>query len=99
MPSRVNVSASISSMPDPTSFLPFTPSERFWDNVYESGNPANNLKGVQTYVVGPGSAATFHAVGGVRRSLSHRHSFTDGRAERSHRSVAGRPDRMPNRPH
>src|SRR5439155_3081456 len=27
-----------------------------------SGNPANKLSGVQTYVVGPGSAATFDVV-------------------------------------
>jgi nitrite reductase (NO-forming) len=30
--------------------------------VYESGNPENKLSGVQTYVVGPGSAATFDVV-------------------------------------
>ena len=45
-----------------------------WDNVYESGNPANNLKGVQTYVVGPGSAATFDLVSespGVYPIITH----------------------------
>src|SRR5207249_1572158 len=30
--------------------------------VYESGNPANKHVGVQTYVVGPGSAATFDVI-------------------------------------
>jgi len=33
-----------------------------WDNVYESGNPANKLVGVQSYVVGPGSGATFDMI-------------------------------------
>ncbi|MFO0768701.1 MAG: nitrite reductase [Nitrospiraceae bacterium] len=46
----------------PNEFSAFHPIGEIWDNVYESGNPANNLKGVQTYVVGPGSAATFDVV-------------------------------------
>lgn len=46
----------------PNEFSAFHPIGEIWDNVYESGNPANNLKGVQTYVVGPGSAATFDLV-------------------------------------
>ena len=46
----------------PNEFSSFHPIGEIWDNVYESGNPANNLKGVQTYVVGPGSAATFDVV-------------------------------------
>ena len=33
-----------------------------WDAVYESGNPANKQVGVQTFVVGPGGAATFDLV-------------------------------------
>lgn len=46
----------------PNEFSSFHPIGEIWDNVYESGNPANSLKGVQTYVVGPGSAATFDVV-------------------------------------
>ena len=42
--------------------LALHPIGEIWDNVYESGNPANKLTGVQTYVVGPGSAATFDVV-------------------------------------
>ena len=45
-----------------TSFRHSIPIGEIWDNVYESGNPANKLTGVQTYVVGPGSAATFDVV-------------------------------------
>ncbi len=46
----------------PNEFSAFHPIGEIWDNVYESGNPANKLSGVQTYVVGPGSAATFDVV-------------------------------------
>ena len=46
----------------PSEFSSFHPIGEIWDNVYESGNPANKLSGVQTYVVGPGSAATFDVV-------------------------------------
>jgi nitrite reductase (NO-forming) len=46
----------------PNEFSAFHPIGEIWDNVYESGNPANKLTGVQTYVVGPGSAATFDVV-------------------------------------
>jgi len=46
----------------PNEFSAFHPIGEIWDNVYESGNPANRLSGVQTYVVGPGSAATFDVV-------------------------------------
>ena len=43
----------------PNEFSSFHPIGEIWDAVYESGNPANKQVGVQTYVVGPGSAATF----------------------------------------
>jgi nitrite reductase (NO-forming) len=43
----------------PNEFSALHPIAEIWDNVYESGNPANKFTGVQTYVVGPGSAATF----------------------------------------
>ncbi len=46
----------------PNEFSAFHPIGEIWDNVYESGNPTNKLSGVQTYVVGPGSAATFDVV-------------------------------------
>ncbi|MCX5723445.1 MAG: multicopper oxidase domain-containing protein [Nitrospirae bacterium] len=46
----------------PNEFSSFHPIGEIWDNVYESGNPSNKLTGVQTYVVGPGSAATFDVV-------------------------------------
>jgi nitrite reductase (NO-forming) len=46
----------------PNEFSAFHPIGEIWDSVYESGNPANKLTGVQTYVVGPGSAATFDVV-------------------------------------
>lgn len=46
----------------PSEFSAFHPIGEIWDQVYESGNPANKLTGVQTYVVGPGSAATFDVI-------------------------------------
>jgi len=46
----------------PNEFSAFHPIGEIWDAVYESGNPANRQVGVQTYVVGPGSAATFDVV-------------------------------------
>lgn len=46
----------------PNEFSSFHPIGEIWDAVYESGNPANKHVGVQTYVVGPGSAATFDVV-------------------------------------
>jgi nitrite reductase (NO-forming) len=46
----------------PNEFSAFHPIGEIWDAVYESGNPANKHVGVQTYVVGPGSAATFDLV-------------------------------------
>ncbi len=46
----------------PNEFSSFHAIGEIWDNVYESGNPTTKLNGVQTYVVGPGSAATFDVV-------------------------------------
>ncbi len=46
----------------PNEFSSFHAIGEIWDNVYESGNPTNKLNGIQTYVVGPGSAATFDLV-------------------------------------
>jgi nitrite reductase (NO-forming) len=46
----------------PNEFSSFHAIGEIWDQVYESGNPANRFSGVQSYVVGPGSAATFDVV-------------------------------------
>ncbi|HJU03726.1 MAG TPA: multicopper oxidase domain-containing protein [Nitrospiraceae bacterium] len=46
----------------PNDFSAFHPIGEIWDAVYESGNPANKFVGVQTYVIGPGSAATFDVI-------------------------------------
>jgi nitrite reductase (NO-forming) len=46
----------------PNEFSSMHPIGEIWDAVYESGNPANKWVGVQTYVVGPGSAATFDLI-------------------------------------
>ena len=74
----------------PNEFSSLHPIGDIWDNVYESGNPANNLKGVQTYVVGPGSAATFDVIVESAGAYPISHRFTDGCAARGHRGVAGR---------
>lgn len=45
-----------------------------WDKVYPSGNPKNVLTGLQTYVVGPGDAASFDLVSpveGANAIVSH----------------------------
>jgi nitrite reductase (NO-forming) len=46
----------------PNEFSAFHPIGEIWDHVYESGNPTNKLNGVQTHVVGPGSAAAFDLI-------------------------------------
>ena len=46
----------------PNEFSSVHPIGEIWDSAYESGNPANKFTGVQSYVVGPGSAATFDVV-------------------------------------
>ena len=46
----------------PNEFSAFHAIGEMWDDVYESGNPANHLQGAQSYVVGSGSAATFDVV-------------------------------------
>ncbi len=46
----------------PHEFSAFHPIAGIWDKVYISGNPKNELTGVQTYVVGPGDASTFDIV-------------------------------------
>ena len=43
----------------PNEFSSFHPIAGIWESVYPSGNPKNVLHGMQSYVVGPGDAATF----------------------------------------
>jgi nitrite reductase (NO-forming) len=62
----------------PNNFSALHPIAEVWDDVWESGNPANHLKGVQTYVVGPAGAATLDMVvdrEGVYPIVTH--SLTD----------------------
>lgn len=46
----------------PNDFSSFHPIAGIWDAVYPSGNPKNVLHGMQSYVVGPGDAATFDII-------------------------------------
>jgi nitrite reductase (NO-forming) len=46
----------------PNNFSALHPIAEIWDDVWESGNPANHLQGVQTYVVGPAGAAILDMV-------------------------------------
>lgn len=58
----------------PNEFSSFHPIAGIWDKVYPSGNPKNVLHGLQTYVVGPGDAATFDIVSpieGANALVSH----------------------------
>jgi len=49
----------------PNEFSSFHPIAGIWDRVYPSGNAKNALVGLQTYVVGPGDAATFDIISPV----------------------------------
>jgi len=46
----------------PNEFSAVHPIGEIWDHVYESGNPTNKLNGIQTHVVGPGSAVAFDII-------------------------------------
>lgn len=46
----------------PNEFSSFHPIAGIWDRVYASGNPKNVQQGLQTFVVGPGDAATFDLI-------------------------------------
>lgn len=62
----------------PNNFSALHPIAEIWDDVWESGNPANRLRGVQTYVVGPAGAAVLDMVverEGVYPIVTH--SLTD----------------------
>ena len=49
----------------PNQFSAFHPIAGIWDRVYISGNPKNELFGVQTYTVGPGDASVFDIISPV----------------------------------
>lgn len=49
----------------PNEFSSFHPIAGIWDRVYASGNPKNVSVGLQSFVVGPGDAATFDIVSPV----------------------------------
>lgn len=58
----------------PNEFASFHPIAGIWDKVYPSGNPKNVLTGLQTYVVGPGDAASFDIISpieGANALVSH----------------------------
>lgn len=49
----------------PNEFSSFHPIAGIWDRVYQSGNPENVLRGMQSFTVGPGDAATFDLISPV----------------------------------
>lgn len=46
----------------PSEFASFHPIAGIWDKVYPSGNPKNEMVGLQSFTVGPGDAATFDLI-------------------------------------
>ena len=62
----------------PNNFSALHPIAEIWDDVWESGNPANRMQGVQTYTVSPAGGAIFDLVveeEGVYPIVTH--SLTD----------------------
>lgn len=62
----------------PNNFSALHPIAEIWDDVWESGNPANRLQGVQTFVVGPAGGAVLDLVAeqeGIYPIVTH--SLTD----------------------
>jgi nitrite reductase (NO-forming) len=58
----------------PNEVATFHPIAGIWDAVYASGNPKNKFTGMQSFVVGPGDAATFDLispVAGANAIVSH----------------------------
>lgn len=49
----------------PNEFSSFHSIAGIWDRVYPSGNPKNALRGLQSYVVGPGDGASFDLISPV----------------------------------
>lgn len=46
----------------PNEFSSFHPIAGIWDKVYPSGNPLNEMTGLQSFTVGPGDAAMFDLI-------------------------------------
>jgi len=46
----------------PNEFASFHPIAGIWDKVYPGGNPNNAMDGMQSFVVGPGDAASFDII-------------------------------------
>jgi nitrite reductase (NO-forming) len=46
----------------PNEVSSFHPIAGIWDAVYPSGNPKNKMNGMQSFLVGPGDAATFDLI-------------------------------------
>ncbi|MDT7043210.1 multicopper oxidase domain-containing protein [Candidatus Nitronereus thalassa] len=62
----------------PNNFSALHPIAEIWDDVWESGNPANRLQGVQTFVIGPAGGAILDVVvdqAGIYPIVTH--SLTD----------------------
>jgi nitrite reductase (NO-forming) len=58
----------------PNEVATFHPIAGIWDAVYSSGNPKNKLTGLQSFVVGPGDAATLDLISpgeGANALVSH----------------------------
>ncbi len=49
----------------PNEFSSFHSIAGIWDRVYPSGNPKNALRGLQSYLIGPGDGATFDLISPV----------------------------------
>lgn len=49
----------------PNEFSSFHPIAGIWDKVYPSGNPKNQMEGLQSFTVGPGDGATFDLISPV----------------------------------
>jgi nitrite reductase (NO-forming) len=58
----------------PNEFSSFHPIAGIWDKVWLSGNPKNEMVGMQSFTVGPGDAATFDLISpkeGANAIVSH----------------------------
>lgn len=65
----------------PNEYSTLHPIAGIWESVYRSGNPKNKLVGMQSFIVGPGDAATFDIVSPVAGAnvivdhhMAHAHS-------------------------
>jgi nitrite reductase (NO-forming) len=58
----------------PNEFSSFHPIAGIWDKVWPSGNPRNEMTGMQSFTVGPGDAAVFDLISpkaGANAIVSH----------------------------